>query len=260
MERGLLRDHNPDGAFIMPSMMIQARFGETEYALGRLVLDRAKALRLARSDLVRRLGYENLNAGHAALSELLLRGTQSATIAPRLAEALEIEPNLLDQVSIATAHQQHDEHRARILERERAYRAAFRPHLQVQTERKVPSPIFVAALLGTARLRIVPLTDEPFASDENVRDRAVKAVIVEHHREHAGRVPAFGAITGYVLVLIPGYDGLDFGLPFSVSGDREGPWCSVRRLPKALLGKRRPDGRLNVLLRLPRLGDRNASR
>jgi len=244
----------------MPSTMIQARFGETEYALGRFVLERAKALGLSRTDLVRRLGFENLNAGHHGLTELLMTGVQSPTIAPRLAEAFEVEADLLDEVSMATARQQHDEARVQILERERAYRAAFRPHLQVQTERKVPSPIFVAALLGTARLRIVPLTDEPFASDENVRDRAVKAVIVEHHREHAGRVPAFGAITGYVLVLIPGYDGLDFGLPFSVPGDREGPWCSVRRLPKALLGKRRPDGRLNVLLRLPRLGDRNASR
>jgi len=39
------------------------------------------------------------------------------------------------------------ERRLRV-ERERAYRASFRPHLQVQTERTVPSPIFVAAAPG----------------------------------------------------------------------------------------------------------------
>src|SRR6266550_4155161 len=52
----------PDGELPMPSTL-QARFGETEYSLGRFVLERAKALGLTRTDLVRRLGYENLNAG-----------------------------------------------------------------------------------------------------------------------------------------------------------------------------------------------------
>jgi len=66
----------------MPTMM-QARFGETEYAVGRLVLDRVRALGLSRSGLVRRLGYQDLNAGHRALTELLMTGTTSPLIAPR---------------------------------------------------------------------------------------------------------------------------------------------------------------------------------
>jgi hypothetical protein len=234
----------------MPSTIMQARFGETEYAISRLVLERAKTLGLTRSDLVRRLGYENSSNGHRALTELLMSGFQSPTITPRLADALEVEPDLLDQVWMATARQQHDEARAQILERERAYRAAFRPHLQIQTERRVPSPIFVAALLGTARLRIVWLTDEIFSAGDADRDRIVRSVIVEHYREHAGCVSAFGRITGYLLVLLGGYDGTDFGLPFDVHGNPAGPMCAVRRLPEALLGKRHPDGRLNGLLRL----------
>jgi hypothetical protein len=153
------------------------------FPVGRLVLERAKVPRLTRSDLVRRLGYESLNGGQAALTNILMTGSQSPTIAPRLAEALEVEPDLLDQVSMATARQQHDEARAQILERERAYRAAFRPHLQIQTERRVPSPIFLAALLGTARLRIVWLTDETFSAGDADRDRIVKAVILQHYRE-----------------------------------------------------------------------------
>jgi len=114
----------------MPTMM-QARFGETEYAVGRLVLDRVRALGLSRSGLVRRLGYQDLNAGHRALTELLMTGTTSPVIAPRLADALEIEPELIDQILVATARQQQDEGRAQILKRERAYRDRFRPHLRV---------------------------------------------------------------------------------------------------------------------------------
>lgn len=234
----------------MPSTIMQARFGETEYAISRLVLERAKILGLTRTDLVRRLGYENSSNGHRALTALLMTGTQSSTIAPRLADALEVEPDVLDQVSMATVHQQHDEARVQILERERAYRAAFRPHLQIQTERKVPSPIFLAALMGTARLRLISLSDDTFAADADARDRAVKAVILQHYRDHSGRVPAFGAITGYVLVLLAGYDGLDFGLPFDVHGERIDSMCAVRRLPEAMLGKKRADGRLNGLLQL----------
>ncbi len=52
------------------------------------------------------------------------------------------------------------------------------------------------------------------------RDRIIKAIIIDHWRENGGRVPAFGRITGYVLVLVAGYAGFDFGLPFSVTGDR----------------------------------------
>jgi hypothetical protein len=229
---------------------MRARFGETEYAISRLVLERAKSLGLSRTELVRRLGYGNLNGGHAVLTELLMTGTQSPIIAPRLAEALDVDPDLLDQVSVATARQQHDEARAQILERERAYRAAFRPHLQIQTERKVPSPIFLAALMGTARLRLISLSDDTFAADSDARDRAIKAVILQHYRDHSGRVPAFGAITGYVLVLLAGYDGLDFGLPFDEHGERIDSMCAVRRLPEAMLGKKRADGCLNGLLRL----------
>jgi len=45
------------------------------------------------------------------------------------------------------------------------------------------------------------------------------------------------------------YDGVDFGLPLDCTAI-EGADMPVRRLPEALRGKRRHDGRLNGLLRL----------
>jgi hypothetical protein len=45
--------------------------------------------------------------------------------------------------------------------------------------------------------------------DDDLRDFA----------DSRGRVPAFGGVTDYLLVLLAGYDGVDFGLPFDVSGD-----------------------------------------
>jgi hypothetical protein len=119
----------------------------------------------------------------------------------------------------------------------------------VVTERRVPSPIFIAALLTTKRLRIVSLPDEAISADEDTRDRLIKTTIIEHYREQRGQVPAFGAITGYALVLLAGYDGVDFGLPFDVRGDPAGSMREVGRLPEATLGTKRGDTRLTGLLK-----------
>ena len=62
-------------------------------------------------------------------------------------------------------------------------------------------------------------------------------------------VPAFGEITGYVLVLVAGYGSFDFGLPFSITGDRSGAMQKIERLGQATLGTRRGDVSLTGMLK-----------
>jgi hypothetical protein len=227
---------------------IQPRYGEDAYPIGRFVLDRAKTLGRSRTDLVRRCGYCGLTSGHAALSGFLLTGVVPPFIRTKLAGVLEVEDDLIDSMLLATARQVHDEARTQILAREEAYRAAFRPHLQVETERRVPSPIFIAALLTVMRLRIVPLPDEAFSADEDTRERMIKATITQHYQNQRGQVPAFGGITGYTLVLLCGYGGVDFGLQFDVCGEPAGPMRPVKRLAEATLDSKRGGTRLTGLL------------
>ena len=137
----------------MSSATFQARFGEDKYPIGRFIFERSRALGIGRSDLVRRLGYRDISSGHRALSEMLLTGVVAPRISKHLANALEADDALVESVVGATTRQKHDEARVRRVESEGAYCDFFRPHLQVQTERSVPSPIFVAALLTVARLR-----------------------------------------------------------------------------------------------------------
>jgi hypothetical protein len=212
-------------------------------------LERARALGLSRSDLVHRFSYRDIGKGHKALSTVLLTGVIPLHIANRLAEALEVDDALFRAVIDATMRQKRDEASVRRAESEREYRASFRPHLQVQTERQVPSPIFVAALLTVARFRIVHLPNGALAANDETRDCFIKTIIIDHWRENRGRVPAFGQITGYVFVLVAGYSGVDFGLPFSISGDRSGPIQKVERLGVATLGTKRGDTRLTGLLK-----------
>ena len=76
----------------------------------------------------------------------------------------------------------------------------------------------------------------------------VKDAIRDHHRAHGGWVPAFGAIVGYTLVTLPGYQ-TDFGFAFDLNGDRVGSLRAVERLGEAVLGTKRGDTRLTGLLK-----------
>jgi transcriptional regulator with XRE-family HTH domain len=228
--------------------LFQARFGEDTYPIGQFILDRARALGLSRSELVRRLGYRKIGNGHRALSELLTMGTVPPQIAKHLADALEVDEALVAAVMAATARQQQDEASQRILARETAYRTAFRPHLRCETEREIPEPLFIAALLTSARLRLVPVCSGTWQVSADERDRLLKRAIQDHYSQHAGRITAFGAIVGYTAVVMPGYL-LDFGVPYDLNGDPMGPMGSVKRLGEAVLGTKPGDSRLTGLFR-----------
>ena len=226
----------------MPSeSTIQLRFGEDAFPVSRLILDRARTLRLSRRALVRRLGYRDLGKGHNALSGLLMTGTVPSVASKNLASALEIDQAIVDAMLSATARQKGDMKRAAVLAYEDTYRADFVPHLQVQTERRIPSPIFAAAMIGVARLRVVPLPDEAITATGSKRAETLKRVITNHYCERRGGIPTFGKITGYILVLVPGYEGMDFGVPFGVNGEPTGSVIKVGRLPVATLGLKRGD-------------------
>jgi hypothetical protein len=232
----------------MGSTAIQARHGEDGYPISRFILERARALGVSRTELVRRLGYLQIGNGHRALGELLRTGTAPPQIAEHLADALQADEATVAAVMAATTRQQRDEASQRILAREAAYRTAFQPHLRCETEREIPEPLFVAALLTSARLRLVPVCPETWQMSADERDRLLKRAIQDHYRGHAGRIAAFGSIVGYSAVVMPGYL-LDFGVPYDLNGYPVGPLRPVKRLGEAVLGTKRGDSRLTGLLR-----------
>jgi hypothetical protein len=79
------------------SAIIQSRFGEDAYPIGRFILDRAKALGLSRTDMVRRSGYRDLNSGQRALTDFLMTGVVPSFVEKKLAGVLEVEQEFLDR-------------------------------------------------------------------------------------------------------------------------------------------------------------------
>lgn len=208
---------------------IRLRFREQDYPISRLLVHRARALGLSRSDLARRLGYRDIGGAHKALAQTLTTGKVPRHMWRHLAQALEIDQATLDAVVELTTRQHRDEATVQALAREAAYRTAFKPHLRFTTRCPIPKPTsFGAAIWRGSLLRRIELPPE--AWDASTTDRAllIKRTILDHYAKHNDAVRRFGGIARYVLIEIPGY-GLDFGAEFDLNGEHAGPIQPVTR-------------------------------
>jgi hypothetical protein len=212
--------------------MFDVRLGDDRYSIGRLIIGRAGQLAFTRTEIVTRLGYRNRSKGHRLLNGVLTSGMVPAFIAGNLGAALDVEPDAVRTAMAETEAERRAEAAAQREAEDGEYRASFRPHLRVETEYERPSPIFLVAMLGLARLRIVPISDAVWAADEVASECIVRAAIADHYRRRGGRLPAFGKIVGYTLVT-EAASHCDLGLPFDVQGNVIGAVCSVRRLGSA---------------------------
>lgn len=174
--------------------MEEGRFGKDAFPIRRFILQRPRTLRLSRGELVRRLGYRDLGKAHNVLRVLLALVT---------GENLASTKALRDAVLPAITEQQNNMRRARVLA-EDCYRAVFRPHLQVQPERRIPSQIFMAAMIAVARLRVVSISDigknrPPLLSQSE--SRLMERCVIRKARRLGFRVPrpALKALRGQAL-------------------------------------------------------------
>ena len=130
--------------------------------------------RLSRGELVKRLGYKNIAKGIRRIDVLCegdLEGTkQFLDVLPQALEtSAETVKRAIDQTvrEIELAEKQEAEARDKI------WRENFRPHAIILTERTVPSPIFVAAIIGVEKLLRIDLdpTQGPVSFVRQALDR-----------------------------------------------------------------------------------------
>jgi hypothetical protein len=122
-------------------------------AIESLVVDRSTVLGLSRLDLVRRAGYKNIAKGLRRLDELLAGDLdKTRDLIRALPAALDVPPELVATAIEGTRRQIAEVQEAAWQVREAVWCAAFRPHAIILTERTVPQPLFVAAIIGVERL------------------------------------------------------------------------------------------------------------
>jgi hypothetical protein len=165
-------------------------------------MSRCQELGLTRAQLVKRTGYKNVSKGIRRLEEVLLGDLQSTKyLIEGLPAALDLPANVINRAVEKTRRQIEEEEEA-------AWRASFKPHAIILTERERPEPIFVAALIGVERLLRVDFNPE--GDRENYVRRALEGMrrILAKWR---GVLPAFGRPTGIIINYTPDY-AIRFGL------------------------------------------------
>jgi hypothetical protein len=185
-QNGILATHQPSSAMNRRRVFHM----KTDLAIAALIRSRMTELGLSRGEFAKRLRYKNIAKGIRRIDALCdgdLEGTkQFLGVLPQALEtSAETVKRALDQTvrEIEMAEKQEAEARDQI------WRENFRSHAINLTERTVPSPIFVAALIGVEKLLQIDLdaTQGPVSFVRQALDRLPDGV------------PAFGKPIGFVI-------------------------------------------------------------
>jgi hypothetical protein len=167
---------------------------KSDLAIATLIRSRMTELSLSRGEFAQRLGYKNIAKGIRRIDVLCegdLEGTKHfLDVLPQALEtSAETVKLALDQTvrELELAEQQEADARDKI------WRENFRPHAIILTERTVPSPILVAAMIGVEKLLRIDL-------DASQGPVSFVRQMLDHLPE---RVPAFGNTIGFVINYSP---------------------------------------------------------
>jgi len=182
--------------------------------LADLIHSRMHELGLDREAVGFRLGYKNplKAAGRVqALCEGHITSVKSQRALARLPDALEVAPEVVERAVgqteglLAEVRRQQEEERRIAREKEDAeWRAPFRPHAVLQTERRVPTQITICGLTGGARrwLHIdLDLSQPPISFIEQVLQALPKKAPLGSNGRR--RVMFFGEALGFIVNYSP---------------------------------------------------------
>jgi hypothetical protein len=156
-------------------------------------------------------GYRNEAKGIRRLEALLAGDTEAAhALILALPIALDLPTDTIS-AAIEETQQQLAAMRRQAAERTEAeYRSAFRPHAVILTERRICSPMFIAAVIGVERLLRVDF--EPNARPVQFVRLALDGV-KQRLAKWRGALPGYGRVTGIIVNYSP-----DFGVSFDLDG------------------------------------------
>jgi hypothetical protein len=189
-------------------------------ALQTLISETMAAKGLRKGQIISLLGFKNISKGIRRFDAFVEDGVDSPGMLDRLPSALGLPAETVYAAYEQMLEQMRTEaetQRKASLER---LRAEFRPHIRVQTDRRVPSPIFVVAMTGGPdRWLRISLPEEITVLPEYDQMEEVAEIVRQHHAERKGWAGPFGSINGY-------YYRAEFekAVEFSVTGEMMGPY------------------------------------
>jgi hypothetical protein len=166
-----------------------------DLAIATLIRSRMIELGLSRGEFAKRPGYKNI-AKCIRRIDFFCEGDIEGTnqFLDGLPQALETSAETVKRALDQTLRQLELAEKQEAEARDKLWRENFCPHAIILTERTVPSPIFVAAIIGVEKLLQIDLdaTQGPVSFVRQVLDRLPEGV------------PAFGKPIGFVINYSPG--------------------------------------------------------
>ena len=143
-------------------------------AIETLVRDRCVELGLKPVELVRRCGYQNASKGLRRLEQLRTGDfARTSGLLRTLPAALQVPVDVVEAAIQATQRYLHEATEA-------AWRAAFRPHAVIITERTIPQPIFMACMIGVDTLLRVDF--DPVGDERNYVSQSINGILAKLRR------------------------------------------------------------------------------
>ena len=194
-------------------------FSSDPLPIGSLIINRLRVLDLRREHLLRRAGYKNIAKGLRRLDELLAGELdKTRDLIRALPAALHVRPEVVERAIEETRRRTAEAQQAAEQARQTVWRAAFRPHAIILTERTVPQPIFVAAFIGVERLLRIDF--DPASVPVSYVKQAVSGIRqkLAEFSSKTGRIPetlpAFGCPIGLIVNYTP-----NRAVRFDLNGD-----------------------------------------
>jgi hypothetical protein len=131
---------------------------KSDLAIATLIRIRMIELGLSRGKLAKRLGYKNIAKGIRRIDALRdgdIKWTKQ--FLDVLPQALEISAETVKRALEQTVRELEFAEKQEAEARDKIWRENFCPHAIILTERTVPSPIFVAAMIGVEKLLRIDL-------------------------------------------------------------------------------------------------------
>ena len=162
------------------------------YPIEMFISTRIKELKLKKTDIVRRAGYSNIAKGLRRLEEFTKTGMSVPLISASIHEILQVPKSAIVEKIQETQRIMEAEEEAR-------FRAAYFPHLYVNTEHKIPTQICICGITGMHLRKQEPLPGDFASRTVEEQDALIQKAIRRSLERREGTIPFFGKILGFVL-------------------------------------------------------------
>jgi len=204
------------------------------FAIGTLMTTRSQELGLTKLEIVRLAGYKNETKGIRRLNSLIAGDVETTrTLIQGLPAALNLPSHVILEAVKQTGQQIAAVRQRTAEQADAAWRAAFKPHAIILTERRIPSPMFIAAVIGAERLLRIDF-------DAKVSPVTSVKLALEGLKQKTGEwgsvLPGYGRPAGIVVNYRP-----NFGVRFDLDGTARKTFDKAYRVGQvSLLIKGRP--------------------